>query len=374
METNGEAGLAAFAVENRVLTEPMPLPAAYAQPHLRVGLIGECNFRCTYCPPWGENSYEVGKRLSRSELISVLRSLANAGFEVVKFTGGEPTLRRDLVEIVEHAADLFAEVRIITNGWNLDRIAPELARAGLAAVELSLDAIDEDLFDKLTSSKNTLPRVLAGMRGCLDAGIDVQLNMVIMKKNFDQVGPMLDLVDSNGPMQLKLLELVYYEYPGHDFWIDQYVPMSHVLPLILRRSCQASWLTPPGSFGTPMREFQLMNGSSVIVKDGNFGAVYANICKGCPLFPCQDGLYGLSFTADGLFKMCKHRPDLHVRALRLGDDGKLSESVDAAIEEIVDRYRSSYFLADGWNMTKTSEGAPRGLVQPTRDVLRWYRS
>jgi cyclic pyranopterin phosphate synthase len=368
MGAHGDAGPVAIALEKGALADPMPLPVEHTRPHLRVGLVGECNFRCTYCPPWGENSYEVGKRLSRRELISVLRSLACAGFEVVKFTGGEPTLRRDLIEIVEGAASLFGEVRLITNGWNLDRIAPELAQAGLAAVEVSLDA---GLFDELTTSKRTLPKVLAGMRRCLDAGVDVQLNMVVMKRNFDQVEQMLDLIESEGPMQLKLLELVYYEYPGRDFWVDQFVPMSQVLPLILRRSYRASWSTPPGAFGTPMREFWLPNGSSVIVKDGSFGAVYADICKGCPLFPCQDGLYGLSVTADGLLKMCKHRPDLHVRALHHDGDDELS--VDAAVQKVVDRYRSSYFLADGWNMNKAVEGSPQRLVEPTRGVLRWYR-
>jgi len=351
----------------------MPVPVAHTRPHLRVGLIGECNFRCTYCPPWGENSYEVGKRISRSELFGVLRSLANAGFEVVKFTGGEPTLRRDLVDIVEEASGLFREVRLITNGWNLARLAPELARVGLAAVEVSLDAVDENLFDELTASKGKLPTVLNGMRRCLEMGIDVQLNMVVMKRNFDQIEEMLDLIENCGPMQLKLLELVYYEFPGQDFWLDQFVPTRKALPLILRRSHHASWSTPPGAFGTPMREFQLPNGSSVIVKDGGFGAVYADVCNGCPLFPCQDGLYGLSVTADGLLKMCKHRPDLHINALGHDGDAASPESVDAAVRDIVERYRSSFFLADGWGMSKAAAHSPLRIIEPTSGVLRWYR-
>ena len=373
MEANGEIRPAASAAGNAEPADSLPIPVAYERPHLRVGLIGECNFRCTYCPPWGENSYEIGKRLSRSELTCVLRSLANAGFQVVKLTGGEPTLRRDLIEIVEDACRLFSEVRLITNGWNLDRIAPELAQAGLATVEVSLDSVEEGIFNELTSSKNTLPKVLAGIHGCLNAGINVQLNTVVMKKNVVELERMLDFVESNGPIELKLLELVYYEYPGHDFWVDQYVPMSHVLPLILQRSHQASWLVPPGSFGTPMRKFALPNGSSVVVKDGNFGAVYADMCNNCPLFPCQDGLYGLSVTADGLLKMCKHRPDLHVRALQHGDQDSV-HTVDAAVQEIIERYQSSYFLPIGWNADTVAGEPPRRLVEPTSNVLRWYRS
>src|SRR3954470_8071666 len=122
------------------LESRVPVATEYPRPHLRVSLFGNCNFRCSYCPPWGENAYEIDDNLSLEALLETLEVLSARGFEVVKLTGGEPTLRRDLIPIVARASELFSEVRLITNGWNLRRIADDLAQAGLHTVELSLDA------------------------------------------------------------------------------------------------------------------------------------------------------------------------------------------------------------------------------------------
>ena len=338
-------------------------------PHLRVGLYGDCNFRCTYCPPWGENSYSIADNLSRDELSKVLRGLALKGFSVVKFTGGEPTLRRDIVEIVRIASELFTEVRLITNGWNLKKIGRSLANAGLDMVELSIDSLTTHSFDTITQTQGHLPKVLAGLELCLELGIAVQVNMVVMRPHIDQIDPMIDLIASRGPIRLKLLELVYYEYPGIDYWKANFIDMKEIIPRLEARAPDVTWETPPGAFGTPMRVYKFPNGSSIVVKDGKLGAVYAGICEGCPLFPCQDGLYGLSLTSDGMLKMCKHRPDLHVPVIHEGQ----ASSVEKAVETVVRRYDSAYFLADGWQPSITEAHAEGHLVEPDDAVMRWYR-
>jgi cyclic pyranopterin phosphate synthase len=342
-------------------------------PHVRVGLYGDCNFRCTYCPPWGENSYHISSNQSLDELNKVLNVLAEKGFTVVKFTGGEPTLRRDLVQIVQIASRLFPEVRIITNGWNLTKIAHDLQRAGLDMVELSIDAAEDPLFDSITQTKGNLRKVIAGLELCLELGIAVQLNTVVMRQNLDQVDLLVDLIEHHGPVRLKLLELVYYEYPGLDYWKASFVDMGEVIPKLERRAAKTAWETPPGAFGTPMRVYSLVNGSSIVVKDGKLGAVYSDICDGCPLFPCQDGLYGLSLTADGLLKMCKHRPDLHI-PVRAGEGrDMMAGTVEEAVDEVVSRYKSAYFLKDGWRPQLTEHGATPTIVTPDAGVMKWYR-
>jgi GTP 3',8-cyclase len=344
-------------------------------PHLRVSVHGDCNFRCTYCPPWGENSYEIGRSLSTPELIRVFRSLSKHGFRVVKVTGGEPTLRRDVIDIVRIACELFEDVRIITNGWSLAKMAEDLAEAGLSAIEVSLDALDPQLFDSITQSKGMLPKVLEGVESSRHFGLAVQLNMVVMRKNLVEIERMIDFIEDTGAMTLKLLELVYYEYPGFDYWVRNFVDMLEVMPVLDGRSQEVEWLTPPGAFGTPMRIYHLANGSAVIVKDGSVGAVYASICEDCPLFPCQDGLYGLSLTSDGALKMCKHRPDLHL-PLRRGQNTAADEgdSIDAVVLEVVERYRSAYFLSNGWSPLRVEHTADAKLVEPTAGLLRWYRN
>jgi molybdenum cofactor biosynthesis enzyme MoaA len=345
----------------------------YTLPHVRVGLYGDCNFRCTYCPPWGENSYHISSNQGLNELSDILGMLAEKGFTVVKFTGGEPTLRRELVQIVQLASGLFPEVRIITNGWNLTKIALDLQRAGLTMVELSIDAVEEGPFDSITQTKGNLRKVLGGLETCLELGIAAQLNMVVMRQNLDQVDRLIDLAEHHGQVRLKLLELVYYEYPGIDYWKASFVDMGELIPKVERRSVATSWETPPGAFGTPMRVYSLANGSSIVMKDGKLGAVYSDICNGCPLFPCQDGLYGLSLTADGLLKMCKHRPDLHIPVRTSKAGGMAAGSLEEAVDEVVRRYKSAYFLKDGWHPRLTEQKAASEIVAPDEGVMKWYR-
>src|SRR5579859_892948 len=289
-------------------------------PHLRVSLHGDCNMRCIYCPPWGENSYALEDNLDTQSLKRVLKQLGEAGFEVIKFTGGEPTLRKDVPEIVEYAARFFRETRLITNGWNLSKIAPELKRAGLNILEISLDAAEPESYASMTQTSTAMYNaVLAGIKAAIAQDFPIQLNMVLTQKNIKQVGPMLELVEDFGNVTLKMLELVYYEYPGYKFWKDNFVSMDEVIPLVQAYSQGTSWVYPPGDVGSPMPGFALKNGAKVIVKDGVVGTTYADVCKGCAVFPCQDGLYGLTLTIDGYLKMCKHRSDLHLALFDVQD-------------------------------------------------------
>jgi cyclic pyranopterin phosphate synthase len=341
-------------------------------PHLRVSLFGNCNFRCSYCPPWGENSYELGDRLSRDGLESVLSAFAKVGFSVVKLTGGEPTLRGDLVEIAALASEMFDETRLITNGWKLPQIAPQLSEVGLDTVEVSLDAAEEALFDEITQTTGQFNAVRRGLEAVLEAGISLQINMVVMQSNRGHLTKMIDLAEELGNVSLKLLELVYYEYPGYEYWSENYVDLAELLPTLEERASTFEWLRPPGAFGSPMRVFRLSGGATVIVKDGAVGAVYADICADCRFHPCQDGLYGLSLTADGKAKMCKHRPDLNLDLSQPLLDG--TNAVDEAVAMFADRYRSAYYMKQGWNKALPAEHAGRPSIDATESVLRWYRT
>ncbi len=159
-------------------------------PHLRISLHGDCNMRCIYCPPWGENSYTIDDNLDTNSLKSVLMRLSEEGFRVVKFTGGEPTLRKDLIDVVDFSTKLFPETRIITNGWSLRKIASRLKDAGLNIIEISLDAAEPESYVKMTQTSLAMyEAVRAGIEEAVAQGFPIQLNMVVTRKNFDQIFP-----------------------------------------------------------------------------------------------------------------------------------------------------------------------------------------
>lgn len=348
-------------------------------PHLRISLHGDCNMRCIYCPPWGENSYTLDDNLDTASLKNALKHLSQAGFQVIKFTGGEPTLRKDLLEIVDYTAKIFPETRIITNGWSLSRIAPQLKQAGLDIIEISLDAAEAESYASMTQTSTTMyTTVRAGIEAALAQGFPIQLNMVVTKRNFDQIVPMLRLVEQFGNVTLKMLELVYYEYPGYQFWKENFVSMDDVIPLVKEHSKGMSWVYPPGNVGSPMPGFALENNAQVIVKDGVVGTTYAQVCEGCPVFPCQDGLYGLTLTIDGYLKMCKHRVDLHLPLFEEQQGRRVfsEEKIQKSVTEIVSRYQSLYFREKGeggWTPDVVELHKAVSLVQPTAKVLKWYR-
>src|SRR3989442_1425699 len=156
-------------------------------PHLRISLHGNCNMRCIYCPPWGENSYTIDDNLDTCSLKSILSYLSEARFRVVKFTGGEPTLRKDLIDVVEFSSELFPETRIITNGWNLSKIASNLKLAGLKIIEISLDAAEPASYAKMTQTSTSMyAAVRTGIEECIGLGFPIQLNTVVTRQNFDQ--------------------------------------------------------------------------------------------------------------------------------------------------------------------------------------------
>lgn len=155
--------------------------------YLRVSLTDRCNYRCTYCMP--EQAPDYGPRaelLRLEEVEQVVAAFARGGVERVRLTGGEPTLRRGLVELVARLSQLPTrdgrlEVVMTTNGERLEGLAQPLAAAGLHAVTVSLDSLDPARFAAITR-RGHLDRVLAGIEAARAAGFaSVKLNTVAVR-------------------------------------------------------------------------------------------------------------------------------------------------------------------------------------------------
>src|SRR5580700_1731797 len=145
---------------------------------LRVSLTQRCNLRCVFCHMEGQ--LVSNEELTPAEIETVVRAAVAAGVERVKLTGGEPTLRSDIVEIVERLAALGPEVSMTTNGLRLSELAAPLRAAGLARVNVSLPSLDLATYRTLTGVDG-LAKTVAGVRAAVAAGLSpVKLNVVAL--------------------------------------------------------------------------------------------------------------------------------------------------------------------------------------------------
>jgi cyclic pyranopterin phosphate synthase len=152
--------------------------------YLRISLTDRCNLRCVYCmPAEGLDFMPKDDILTNEELLRTVRACAAVGFRKIRLTGGEPTLRRDLVELVAaiKAIPGIEHIAMTTNAVKLAPIAHDLKRAGLDRVNISIDTLDADRFAMMTRGAK-LDTVWAGIMAAEAAGLTpIKLNMVVVR-------------------------------------------------------------------------------------------------------------------------------------------------------------------------------------------------
>jgi cyclic pyranopterin phosphate synthase len=152
--------------------------------YLRLSITDACNYRCTYCLPNGyTRPAGQPEPLSADEIARLARGFARLGVWKIRVTGGEPTVRRDLVPILARLRETegVRKLALSTNGHRLRSLAPALRAVGLDAVNVSVDSLDAPTFHRITG-RDELPEVLAGIDAALEAGLaSVKVNAVLMK-------------------------------------------------------------------------------------------------------------------------------------------------------------------------------------------------
>ena len=184
------------------LRDPFDRPVT----NLRVSLTPACNLRCIYCHAEGEVA--PASSMSAPEIAAVMQVAHEFEFRSVKFTGGEPLLRSDVLEIV-HAVPDGMESSMTTNGTLLADIAEDLKQAGLRRVNVSLDSLDHGTYKAITGT-DRLDAVLEGIDAALDAGLTpVKLNMVVLSGiNDHEIEDFIRFVKGNRDLVLQLIELM----------------------------------------------------------------------------------------------------------------------------------------------------------------------
>jgi len=160
---------------------------------LRASVTDRCNFRCIYCRSAEPENYKPAEHLlSWPELLRLCGILGRLGLRKIRVTGGEPLVRPGVEEFINRlsAFSLFEDIALTTNGFTLAERAATLRAAGVNRVNISLDSLREERFDRITRTRGALRRVLAGIDAAASAGLaPVKVNAVIVRGfNDDEIG------------------------------------------------------------------------------------------------------------------------------------------------------------------------------------------
>lgn len=181
---------------------------------LRVSLLNKCNFGCTYCTQGVEIKDKSDSTLESTglmfdDLVNFIYTLHQSlDLKTIRLTGGEPLMYARLVDLVHALNEMgIPEIKLTTNGFLLQRQARLLKKAGLQTVNVSLDAVEEDVFF-LMSRRMHLQKVLEGIDAAKSEGLNLKINSVIMKGiNHNQLIPLLDYAFEKGII-IRFLELM----------------------------------------------------------------------------------------------------------------------------------------------------------------------
>ena len=179
--------------------------------YLRISLTDRCNLRCVYCmPAVGMHFMPRPELLTSEELLLVVRSAAAAGFQKIRLTGGEPSLRPDLVELVRaiKAVPGIEHMAMTTNGLRLAKLAGPLKEAGLDRVNISIDTLDPQKFRQITRG-GRLEQVWEGIEEADLVGLHpIKLNSVVVRGLNDTEVPQLAALTLTYPWEMRFIEVM----------------------------------------------------------------------------------------------------------------------------------------------------------------------
>lgn len=286
--------------------------------YLRVSLTDRCNFRCVYCmPEKGVVFHPHAFHLTDDELLRVIRVMVTLGFDRIRLTGGEPTVRPNLVPIVQAISAIpgIREIAMTTNAMRLEQIAEPLARAGMKRVNISIDTLDAERFAKITRF-GKLESVWRGILAAERAGLTpIKLNAVIVRGYNEQ--DLLDLAQLTveHPWDMRFIEMMPLGSIA-DFQIESIVTAGEMKARIQEGFGELIPLHWDGH--NPARSYRLPGGQGTV---GFISSVSAPFCEGCDR---------VRLTSDGRLRLCLLRDD-EVELLTPIRDGASDEELRALI-------------------------------------------
>ena len=247
--------------------------------YLRVSVTDRCDFRCVYCMSENMNFLPKADLLTLEELDKMCSAFISQGVEKLRITGGEPLVRRNIMEFFESISrhlktGELKELTLTTNGSQLHRFAEKLSEIGIKRINVSLDTLNEQKFSKITRW-GRLSQVLNGIDAALAAGIKIKINTVALKDfNEDELEEIVQWC-ANRKMDLTFIEVMPMGDIGNENRLNQYWPLSD-----LRKKLSETWTLydTDEQTGGPARYVRLNETGQKI---GFITPMTHNFCESC---------------------------------------------------------------------------------------------
>jgi cyclic pyranopterin phosphate synthase len=290
--------------------------------YLRLSVTDRCDFRCVYCMAEHPSFLPKAELLTLEELDRVASAFVARGVRKIRLTGGEPLVRRGIMQLVtslsrQLASGALDELTLTTNGSQLQRYAAPLRAAGIRRVNVSLDTLDADRFARITRG-GRLGDVLAGLDAAQAAGLSVKLNAVALRdENEDELEALLLWAHGRG-MALTLIETMPLGETGEDR-TAQYLQLSLVRARLQRRFTLEE---SDHRTGGPARYVRVKETGGLL---GFITPLTHNFCESCNR---------VRLTCTGRLYMClgqEDAADLRAPLRASADDARLHAGLDEAI-------------------------------------------
>lgn len=301
--------------------------------YVRLSLTDACNLRCVYCMPEVMQFRPRKELLQDDEIIFLLRAAAAEGVDKVRLTGGEPTVRAGLVNLVRRIVQIpgVREVSLTTNGLLLSRLARPLADAGLKRVNVSLDTLDEAKFRRITRW-GTLGDVWAGIMAAEEAGLrPIKINAVVTRGYNDEDVVDLARLTFDRDWDVRFIELMPLGSVS-GFQESAVVPSRETMARI-EAALGPLYEVPGYDQRDPARPYRLKGAKGTL---GFISSVTAPFCAGCSR---------VRITADGKLRLCLLR-DGEVDLLTPLRAGASFEQIRALLREGVAQKPWGHGLAE----------------------------
>ncbi|MCK9542398.1 MAG: GTP 3',8-cyclase MoaA [Novosphingobium sp.] len=293
--------------------------------YLRLSVTDRCDLRCSYCMPERQVFLPRKDVLTLEELHRLALGFIERGITKLRLTGGEPLVRRDMIELVRalgrkvgaREGGGLEELTLTTNGTHLADYADALRAAGVRRLNVSLDTLDRERFARLTR-RDSLPQVLEGIAAAKEAGLRVKINTVALKGlNEDELPGLVGWAHGQG-FDATLIEVMPLGEVEEDRF-DHYLPLS-----LVRERLERHWTLRPSDHrtGGPARYFDVAETGGRL---GMITPLTNNFCDGCNR---------VRVTATGQLYAClggNERVDLRAAVRSADPDAALTDALDLAM-------------------------------------------